>query len=196
MILTIAVVSGLISGLIHAYVKKRRLVIPDFKAGWLVPVAFIPQALCFFLPVTRTRIPDDVVAILLIISQLMLLVFAWLNLNQRGFLALGLGVVLNVLVITANGGWMPISPETLINLNPNSGLHNWVVGQRLGVSKDIVLPYGRMIFPLLSDRIVFPPLLSKGLAYSIGDIFIGLGAFQLLFSISCKSLRNEGEVYT
>ena len=196
MILTIAVVSGLISGLIHAYVKKRQLVIPYFQAGWLVPAAFIPQALCFFLPVTRTRISDNVVSILLTVSQLMLLVFAWLNLKQRGFLALGLGVVLNVLVITANGGWMPISPETLLRLNPSVGQPNWVVGQRLGVSKDIVLPYGSMIFPLLSDRIVFPPLLSKGLAYSIGDIFIALGAFQLLFSISCTSLRKEGEVYT
>lgn len=196
MILTIAVVSGLISGLIHAYLRKRQLVIPQLTAGWLVPAAFIPQALCFFLPVTRTRIPDNIVAILLVISQVMLLVFAWLNLKQRGFLALGLGVVLNVLVITANGGWMPISPTTLLQLNPYANQHNWVIGQRLGVSKDIVLPFDHMIFPLLSDRIVLPPLLSKGLAYSIGDVFIALGAFQLLFSVSCKSLRKEGEVYT
>jgi hypothetical protein len=194
LLLTIAVVSGFIGGLLRAFISKRPIVIPYFQAGWLVPAAFIPQALCFYLPVTRTRIPDNLAAILLIISQLMLLFFAWLNFNQRGFLMLGLGVILNVLVVTTNGGWMPISPDILLLLNPHSSQQNWVVGQRLGMSKDIVLPFDRMIFPLLSDRIVLPPLLSQGLAYSIGDIFIALGAFQLMYSISCKSLRNESEV--
>jgi hypothetical protein len=131
-----------------------------------------------------------------VISQLMLLFFSWLNLKQRGFLALAIGVVLNVLVITGNGGWMPISPATLQKLNPDSNQQNWVIGQRLGVSKDIVLPFEKMIFPLLSDRIVLPSFLSNGLAYSIGDVFIAWGAFQLLFSISCRSLCREGGVYT
>jgi hypothetical protein len=166
------------------------------KAGWLVPVAFVPQALSFYLPETRTRIPDNIVAVMFVTSQLMLLAFAWLNLKQRGFLALAIGVVLNVLVITGNGGWMPISPTTLQKLNPDDNQQNWAIGQRLGVSKDIVLPYENMIFPLLSDRIVLPSFLSNGLAYSIGDVFIALGAFQLLFSISCRSLSREGEVYT
>jgi hypothetical protein len=196
LILIIAVVAGLIGGLIRAYIKRRQLSIPYFRAGWLVPAAFIPQALCFFLPVTSARIPNRIVAVVLVLSQLMLLIFAWLNLKQQGFLALGLGVVLNVLVITANGGWMPISPQTLRYLNPDPSQHNWVIGQRLGVSKDIVLPYDNMIFPLLSDRIIFPKILSNGLAYSIGDIFIALGAFQLLYSVGGKSLLHEGEVNT
>lgn len=161
----------------------------------MVPAAFLPQALCFYIPATSTRIPDSITSILLVASQLMLLVFTWLNLNQRGFLALGLGTLLNVLVITANGGWMPISPETLACLHGDAPQMTWVIGERLGVSKDIVLPYANMIFPLLSDRIILPPLLSQGLAYSLGDIFIALGAFQLLFSISWITLHREKEAY-
>ncbi len=194
LVLTIAVFSGLVGGLVQAYVRKRQLAIPSYQAGWLVPAAFIPQALCFFIPVTRTRIPDNVVAVVLVVSQLMLLLFAWLNLKQRGFLALGLGLVMNVLVISANGGWMPISPEILREMYPDVSQYSWIVGQRLGVSKDIILPYGSMAFPFLSDRILLPRPLSNGLAYSIGDIFIALGAFQLLFSVGSNSLRNEGEI--
>jgi len=194
-VLIIAVVSGLIAGLIHAYVKKYQLVVPDIVAGWLVPAAFIPQGLCFFLPATRTRIPNNVVAVILIVSQLMLLVFAWLNRKQRGFWALGLGVAFNALVISANGGWMPISPETLLRLNPDASQHTWIIGQRLGVSKDVVLPYERMVFPMLSDRIILPPFLSDHLAYSLGDLFIAWGAFWLLWSVGKNSLRNEDEVY-
>ena len=89
---------------------------------------------------------------------------------------------------------MPISPETLFRLNPDVSQHTWVVGQRLGVSKDIVLPFDSMVLPMLSDRIVLIPLLSKGLAYSIGDMFIALGAFLLLLSVGDKSLRDEDEV--
>ena len=77
------------------------------------------SGIMFFLPLTRSRIPDNVVAVILIITQLMLLVFACLNRKQPGFWALGLGVALNTLVISANSGWMPISPETLFRLNPD-----------------------------------------------------------------------------
>ena len=194
MILTLAVIAGIALGVIKTIVHQRQLVTPQIVMGWLVPVAFVPQAVSFFLPVTRTRIPDNIVAVLLIVSQFMLLVFSWLNRGQRGFWALGLGVALNALVITANGGWMPISPETLFRLNPDVSQHTWVVGQRLGVSKDIVLPFDSMVLPMLSDRIVLIPLLSKGLAYSIGDMFIALGAFLLLLSVGDKSLRDEDEV--
>lgn len=196
MLLVIAVVAGLTAGLIRAYVNKRQLVIPNIVAGWLVPAAFIPQGLCFFLPLTRSRIPNNVVAVLLVISQVMLLVFALMNRKQPGFWALGLGVALNTLVISANSGWMPISPETLFRLNPGATEYTWIIGQRLGVSKDIVLPYDSMVFPILSDRIVLPPFLSSRLAYSLGDIFIAWGAFGLLWSVGKKSLRSEDEVYT
>ncbi len=194
MLLVIAVVAGLTAGLVRAYVKKRQLVIPDIIAGWLVPTAFIPQGLCFFIPFTRSRIPNNVVAVILIITQLMLLVFALLNRKQPGFWALGLGVALNTLVISANRGWMPISPATLFRLNPEITETTWTIGQRLGVSKDIILHDNRMVFPALSDRIVLPPFLHSHLAYSLGDIFIAWGAFGLLWSVGKKSLGSKYEV--
>jgi len=196
-LLVIAVVVGLTAGLIRAYVKKRRLVIPDIVAEWLVPAAFIPQGLCFFLPLTRSHIPNNVVAVILIVTQMMLLIFALLNRKQPGFWALGLGVALNTLVISANRGWMPISPETLFRLNPDATEVQWIIGQRLGVnSKDIVLHYDSMVFPALSDRIILSPFLPSRLAYSLGDIFIAWGAFGLLWSVGKKSLRCKDEVNT
>lgn len=111
MILLTAVASGLHAGLLRALVRGRRLTSLNLRLLWLVVIAFIPQLLAFNLPSTRARLPDQAASAALILSQVMLLVFVWANRRQPGFWALGVGLALNLLVIAANGGWMPISPD-------------------------------------------------------------------------------------
>ena len=106
-ILLTAVASGLLAGLLRAMVRGRRLTSLNLRLLWLVVIAFIPQLLAFNLPATRARLPDQAASAALILSQVMLLVFAWVNRRQPGFWALGVGLALNLLVIAANGGWMP-----------------------------------------------------------------------------------------
>ncbi len=48
-----------------------------------------------------------------VLSYLLLLGFICLNLRQRAMLIIGLGVLLNLMVITANQGKMPVDPEVL-----------------------------------------------------------------------------------
>jgi len=120
MILVFAVFIGLAAGLIRAWVNKTKFQITELRYPGIVILAFIPQFIAFALPATRSRLPDAVIPILLIVSLLFLLAFSILNIHNTGFWPMIFGLLLNFLVISLNGGWMPISPETVQKLIPDA----------------------------------------------------------------------------
>jgi hypothetical protein len=183
LILLLAVILGLPAGLIRASINNRKYHLPELRWLGLVIGAFLLQAVAFNIPSTRERIPDAWAAAILITSQAALLVFAWVNRRQPGFWALSLGLALNFLVITLNGGWMPISPETLMRRSPDAPPGSWEIGERLGVGKDKVLPEAETTLWLLSDRFTTPAQFPYHVAFSLGDVWIAIGAFLLLWSI-------------
>ena len=104
MILLLAIITGLIAGSVRAWRGGRHLSSPRLRFTWLVPAAFLPQLLAFYLPATRELISDHLASAALVGSQLSLLIFAWFNRTQPGVRALALGLACNLLVITINGG--------------------------------------------------------------------------------------------
>ena len=75
-----------------------------------------------------------------IISMLGLLVFVARNLLVPGFWALGFGLLVKFFGrFSLNGGWMPVTPETLSRLTPLNLETIWVIGTRLGYSKDFIM---------------------------------------------------------
>jgi hypothetical protein len=193
MILLIAVVIGLTAGLLRARLGKRPYRVPEFKFIWIVFAAFLMQWLSFYFTPTRQLIPDAWAKAFLIGSQCLLLIFAWVNRHLEGFWLLGFGLLLNLLVISLNGGLMPIRPETAQLLIPQGSDYQLQLGQRLGFTKDIVLESESTKLWFLSDRFVTPEWLPCCIAYSFGDILIGTGAFWLLWSIgsSQKSTKEN-----
>ncbi len=181
MILLLAIVAGLLAGLARARYKGRRLRSPELRLAWLVPVAFLPQLLAFYLPATRGVVGDNLAAAALVSSQALLLVFAWFNRNQPGFWALGIGLALNLLVISLNGGLMPVSPEILTEIFPNTSPDTWQVGMRVGWN--VVLPTAATRLWWLSDHILLPAWFPIRKALSTGDVFIAGGAFWLLWAL-------------
>lgn len=179
--LLLAVVAGLLAGQVRAWYGRRCLSPPSLRLVWLVPLAFLPQWLAFYLPATERSIADSLAAVALVSSQALLLVFAWFNRDQPGFRALSLGLALNLLVIVLNGGLMPISPETVARLAPDAPPEAWQVGSRLGTSKDVVLPTTAMRLWWLSDHFLLPSWFPYRVAFSLGDAFIAAGAFLLLW---------------
>lgn len=182
MILLIAVVLGLLAGWVRARYGGRHFTIPDLHLPWLAAVAFIPQWLAFFGAATRSRFSDRGAAIALVASQLLLSAFGLANRHHPAFKLLTLGLFLNLTVITANGGLMPISPETVRRLTPDAPDKRWQTGKRFGHTKDRILAEGDTRFAWLADRFILAGWLPNRVAYSLGDVLLAVGACWFLWA--------------
>jgi hypothetical protein len=182
-ILLLAIAVGLISALLRARYHKRRLVIPNLRLTWLILIAFLPQLLAFGLPWTRGVFPLRFIPGALVGSLILLLAFTLLNGRQPGFAVLGFGLLLNLSVIVMNGGWMPISPETVAYFSSKTPLGAWQNGGQLGATKDIVLPKADTRLWFLSDRFVTPTWFPLHSAFSLGDVLIAVGVLWFFWSL-------------
>lgn len=183
MILLFAVIIGLIAGTIRAWTGKRAYAPISLRGIWLVLLAFLPQFFAFNFAPTRRLIADAWIPLILIASQIPLFIFVWINRTQSGFILLGMGLLFNFLVISLNGGMMPISPETAGKLVEPGISINLQPRQRAGYSKDIVLPVEETKLAFLSDRFTLAEWFPYRSAFSIGDILISLGTFWLLWRL-------------
>lgn len=175
MILVYAIAIGIVAAWLRAKIGGASLTLPAMRGEWLIMVAIIPQLLVFFLPGTQRMASREVASAVLVVSQFLLLLFVWWNRDLSGFWLLGLGLLLNFLVITINGGLMPISPETVHQLAPDIPIDHFEIGQRMGGSKDILLNENQTRLALLSDQFTFPAWFPARVAFSLGDILIALG---------------------
>jgi hypothetical protein len=190
-ILLSAIVAGLLVGMLVSWRTKTTWQPPTFKYGWLVVAGFLPQFLAFFLPTTQSTFPDWLASVSLVGSQVILLVFCLLNRNLPGIFLINIGLGLNLIVILANGGFMPLPIETAAYFVPQEALAKIESGSRIATgSKDILLPTSEIILPWLSDRFFMP--FSK-FVYSFGDVMIAIGAFWLLVAsaLSAKPFKEE-----
>ena len=96
---------------------------------------------------------------------------------HAGMAVLVAGLVMNLAVMAANGGLMPVSPQTLVRGGHGRVLERVSVGQPLPRSKDVILHVEDMSLPLLVDRIVIPGW--RG-SLSFGDVVIAIGGFLVL----------------
>jgi hypothetical protein len=120
----------------------------------------------------------------------MLLVFVLLNIDQAGLMILGLGLVMNLVVIVTNGGLMPISPENAGLVAPQFPPETWQSGNRFGKTKDIILTRDSTRFYWLSDVFISPAWLPNRFVFSLGDVFVGLGAFWILWIGGARNVAS------
>ncbi|MEN4011002.1 MAG: DUF5317 domain-containing protein [Bellilinea sp.] len=192
-LLIAAVIAGLIFGLIRAKLNHRTYQPYRLQYAWLVLAALILQWLAFTFPPTRSVLPDEIASVSLVLSQSILLVFAWFNRKTPGFWLLGAGLILNLVVISLNGGFMPISPETVRWLFPDAPEGAWQIGERLGYGRDVVLAVEQTKLQFLSDHFRTPDNPHYRVAFSAGDVLIAAGAFWLLWSVGSAASESEKE---
>lgn len=180
MILALAVVMGVAGSLArHRGRALAQIARISLRSAWLALLALALQW-----PMLRAQAgPTEDLAVqqaLFLLSYLLLLAFVWRNRRQRGILVVGLGVACNLLVILANGGLMPITPETLVRINPGTSLEGWSLGSHYGYSKDVILARDATRLWFLSDVLVLPPPFPWPAAFSLGDLVIAAGIILLL----------------
>ena len=120
--------------------------------------------------------------ILLLGSQILLTGLILLNYHIPGAKMFALGLILNIIVMGLNSGWMPITPETYNYVHPNRQVE---VFTRPPNSKNIVIPQSETTLWILSD-IIRVPVPWRRYAMSVGDVLLIVGVAQLIFLASLR----------
>ncbi|MCP4358767.1 MAG: DUF5317 domain-containing protein [Chloroflexi bacterium] len=160
----------------------------SYRGGWQAVAAvaglFIVQWFAVIYAVERTVFQMS----LLILSHIALILLFLLNRHVPGAKLFTLGIILNTVVMVANGGWMPVTPETYRYVHPDQTAE---VSAKPIKSKNIVLPRTETKLWVLSD--IIPVALPwRRYSISLGDIVMVLGVAQFLFQTTSK--KQAGDV--
>ena len=146
------------------------------KFGWLIFLALGVQVVALGLV---SDVNFNAARILLVASYAALLPAVLVNAKRPGIGLVLVGVILNFVVIAANGGSMPIDPQALgVSTEKVEALS--AVEGFLPFSKDTVQADGDVNLRVLSDTFKIPGPLK--IAFSIGDVFIAVGILVFVLS--------------
>lgn len=172
-------IEAAILGLVIGYLfggRLKNLATVEFKG--LVPIvaAVVLQygsqfASDFGLTVLRPYGP-----VIFLCSFVLILWVIWMNRRIPPLVLTGLGVFLNILVIAANGGKMPVSPEAL----HAGGLSHYLQplqGQEV-LTHQVLSDATRLRF--LADIFALPKAYPRARVFSVGDVLLSLGVVWFL----------------
>ena len=153
------------------------------------------QAFVLYGPGKAEAGPFTVPALVILASFGLLLITVLVNLRLPGMAWLGLGAALNLLVMVANGGWMPVTSDLLAAAGFVDTPSAILPGQRVFASKDVVAVSQEIHLRWLSDLFIIPKLGVLSAVFSVGDVVMMLGLFQLIqVSITKQSGRASQQI--
>lgn len=166
------VIGGLI-GKIRGGEFKELLNI-NLRAVWLIVLAFSIQfAVIFFYP--------DFLWLAIPLTYGILLLFSYLNRHQPGFCLIMAGIAMNLLVMVANGGRMPVDVEYAKRFAPEDvpALVAGEYGKHIGMSELTKLN-------LLGDIFYLHAPYPHETLVSLGDIVFSIGVFIFIQKIMVR----------
>ena len=170
----------LLLGLVAVGGRVSDLATAEVKWGWLAPLAFLMQAYLIFFPADTVGGLFSARSLLLTASHVLLLVVVWQNRRLGGVKLIGLGLLLNFLVMALNGGFMPITPEALVQIGYDGNASQLETGYIVGRTKNVVVEAGEAALWFLTDIMVVPRPFPIPTALSVGDLLIVSGVFFFL----------------
>jgi hypothetical protein len=165
---------GLIAGIVIGWLsggRLRRLNEIKLRAGWAVLGAMLIQFLIFPLGDRGPILPYATVP-LHFASYALLALFLVSNLRHWPIAVMGVGLLLNLMAIAANGGYMPSSPAALRQAGLVEAAERLVA---LGREGNVVLMGPATHLNFLGDVLYIPRGVPFAAAFSVGDLLIGLG---------------------
>lgn len=154
----------------------------SYRGGWVTMGLIV--GLFFLQSVLVIYVPGQSLWQVVILNgaQIALMLLFLLNHHIPGAKMFALGIALNVLVMLANGGWMPLTPETYHFVHPDRPV---VEQTRPSNSKNILLPRSETNLWILAD--IIPITLPwRRTAVSPGDILLVAGVAQLIFQATAR----------
>lgn len=180
MILIAAIVASIVVALLRGGRFTNLINIP-LRWGLLAVTAFAIQALFIYQkPIHKSIGVWGWQEILFMVSHLLLLATVWANRHLPGVKLIGLGLLLNFIVMVVNGGWMPVTPEAVVKVGHTGLVPSLESGTRVYSSKNIILPRERTKLQFLSDVLVLARPFPIPTVFSIGDILVAAGVFLLI----------------
>lgn len=179
-------VAGILLGLGVGFARGgtlRNLAELRFTAIWLLFLTLLIQILIF--PwILGTVLIDEATSVLHLVSYALAGVFLMLNLGRLWPVVPG--AALNILVIAANGGYMPSDPEALRRAG------ELPAAEALLASSDGTLANVRLMtdatrLNLLGDWLFVPEWVPLAAAFSIGDALIALGVAWIV----CAGMKSS-----
>lgn len=156
------------------------------RRGWLIILAFVLQlfAILFIADPSALAVKRAIIGI----TAVMIAAGILPNLRWWAFRIFALGFILNTLVMAANGGLMPVTPENHQSISGAEG-RELTPGQSPRHSKNVLLDSSDTNLGFLSDRILISIPRSK--IYSLGDLFLiaGLAVFVVETSVRAWGSR-------
>jgi hypothetical protein len=168
--LILAVMIGLVSG-------GRLSGLSSLRLRW-APLALVGLGLQFFLP------PGNWPLVLLMVSFVLLTIFAIRNLKVAGFPLILVGLLMNFLVIGVNGG-MPV-PRHALEASDQMGELQYLIDHG-GAKHHLATSEDSLMF--LAD--VIPLGAPVRQAISLGDIFAYIGVAQVVVAAMRTSRRGR-----
>jgi hypothetical protein len=165
--------------IVIALIRKgslKQLTDTDIKLWYVFIFSLLIQvsAMYFY---SRSPFVNQTYPIWIIGSYIILLCGIGYNLSLAGFKLFGLGTFLNFLVITANGGRMPVSAEALEVI----GLSTYIPELMKGVTKHQLVTSETHVWFLADIIPLGPPFAMNSSVISVGDIFITLGLSWFIY---------------
>lgn len=178
MLLLYSIAAGLLLGRL-AGGRVRNLEHLVFR-WWQLALAGLAVQLLLFADPIQSRVGAEGPAVY-VLSTLAVLVALLRNLRLPGLPIIAVGAGLNLVVVVANGGYMPSSPDAWLELTG-------VAAIPVAHYSNVVLIGADTLLPFLGDVFVFPRPLPLATAFSVGDALIALGAIVLLVT----AMRRPG----
>lgn len=143
----------------------------------LVIAAFVLQVL-IFTPFAQTPLVAFATLPIYVLSLSLIAIWVAANWRVPGMALIAIGLALNVIVIAANGGHMPVFPESA----RLAGQYDAIAADDPSTSKHALLPMEQARLWLLSDIIAIPRGVPGAVVLSVGDIVLTVGIAILCYS--------------
>lgn len=163
-----------------------------FVFWWMIPTVAAVQSVLIRVPYTDTRLPWwHPRPYAMLVSYVVLWCAVWLNQRLPGMRIVLAGITLNLIVIAANGGYMPVRPEALARIGYGEVAYQMQPGSIVLGSKDVVLPTQQAPLWMLGDVLVIPEPFPQPTAMSIGDVLLAVGVFLFITQAARRQTKGQ-----